>query len=177
MIRRRSGPPCLSYRGLFLLDYGNISYLPSAVQYTSVRPARPGRFARVVFLDAGSAVGGSSRSSASFFWISLFHDICLSRKFSSLLGRHISVCHAEQATSWMRRRRTDGSCTYDNKKTGWGLLTEASALSWDQTCRPAQPRHGLCRHMVGGDLTYSHIAGRLRSSHFLWASVEGLDAS
>lgn len=48
-----------------------------------------GRFARVVFLDAGSAVGGSSRTSVRV----LFHDICLSRRFSSLLGRKISVCH------------------------------------------------------------------------------------
>lgn len=46
-----------------------------------------GRLARVVFLDAGSAVGGSSRSSSSFFWISLFHDICLSRRLANLLER------------------------------------------------------------------------------------------
>lgn len=44
-----------------------------------------GRFAYVVFLDTDSAIGGSSQSLASFFWILLFHEICLLRMFSSLL--------------------------------------------------------------------------------------------
>ena len=66
---------------------------------------------------------------------------------------------------------------HENKKTGWGLLTELSALSYDQAGRSAQLGHELCRDTVDGDLTYSHIAGRLRSSHFLWVSVEGLDGS
>lgn len=66
---------------------------------------------------------------------------------------------------------------HENRKTGWGLPTELSALSYDQAGRSAQLGHGLYRDMVDGDLTYSHIAGRLTSSHFLWASVEGLDGS
>jgi hypothetical protein len=57
--------------------------LPPFGAHQSV-PLVLGRFARVVFLDADSAIGGSSRSSASLFWISLFHDICLLRMFSSL---------------------------------------------------------------------------------------------
>ena len=32
---------------------------------------------------------------------------------------------------------------YENKKTGWGLLTELSALSYDQAGRSAQLGHEL----------------------------------
>lgn len=78
--------------------------LPPFGTHQSV-PLVLGRFARVVFLDAGPAVGGSSQSSARFFWISLFHDICLSRRFSSLLERKISVCYTWKATRVTRDRR------------------------------------------------------------------------
>ena len=70
MIRFRPGPLCLNYCGSF--PFPPWEYLIFAF-HRSVHQPVPlalGRFARVVLLDAGSAVGGSSRSSARFFWIS-----------------------------------------------------------------------------------------------------------
>ena len=130
MIRFRSGQPCLNYSGSF--PFRPWDYFISAF-HRSVHQSVPlvlGRFARVVFLDAGSAVGGFSWSSLSFFCISLFHDICLSRRFSSLLGRQISICHAHKS-KYSHEEKANRRILHarQQEKINWGLLTEVSALS------------------------------------------------
>lgn len=74
-------------------------------------------------------------------------------------------------------RGTNGSCIHDSKKIAWGPTYRSllSKLGSDRLVSATGLEFGY--HMVDGDPTYSHIAGRLMSSHFLEASVRGPDVS